>query len=503
MLLRIQPYQCTIEYKPGKDMVFADYLSRSEPSSGENIELDKTIHGITMSENRKIELQDETKKDKELKLLSEQILNGWPENPKDLLKAIRQYWSIRDNLSTEDGMILKGTAILIPRNMRKLILDKIHTGHQGQEKCQLVARDNVFWIGISKDIINLVQSCEVCNKYSNRQQRQPLLQPELPGRPFEKLAADIFQLDGQNFLLLADYFSKMPFVKSLKNMTSQEVINYMQSVFAIHGIPKTLITDNAMQFTSSEFQQFTKDWEFKHTTSSSYYPRSNGLIERTVQTVKSYLKKAKETKQNPQLALLCMRTTPIDHTLPSLAEILFNRQVQTIIPKAIKYDPKSQQIRQRLNERQAQQKKYYDRGTKDLPILANNQEVMHQDPIKNTWSPAVIVEPTQEPRSYLIKTPEGAMLRRNRIHLHQKPRTPSKPHHYSDIDDDVPADTEDKTLSPVKPQTAECHNKENDHDLYATDTTDRHSTPSVTSKMYSKGLSRNGRPIKPPRRFDD
>ncbi len=53
MLLRIQPYQCTIEYKPGKDMIFADYLSRSKPSSGENIELDRTVHGVTMGEEMK------------------------------------------------------------------------------------------------------------------------------------------------------------------------------------------------------------------------------------------------------------------------------------------------------------------------------------------------------------------------------------------------------------------------------------------------------------------
>ncbi len=112
-------------------------------------------------------MQEETKKDKELNLLLQQIMNGWPTNPKDLSKTIRQYWSIRDNLSTEDGLILKGSAILIPKSMRDLILDKIHTGHQGQEKCQLLARDNVFWCGISKDIINMVQSCNVCKKHSN------------------------------------------------------------------------------------------------------------------------------------------------------------------------------------------------------------------------------------------------------------------------------------------------------------------------------------------------
>ncbi len=274
-------------------------------------------------------------------------------------------------------------------------------------------------------------------------------------------------------------------------MTSQEVINYMQSVFAIHGIPKTLITDNAMQFTSQDFQRFTKEWEFKHTTSSPHYPRSNGLIERMVQTVKSCLKKAKETKQNPQLALLCLRTTPIDHTLPSPAEVLFNRQVQTIIPKAIRHDPKWQQIRQRLTERQAKQKAYYDRSTKDLPPLTENQEVMHQDPVTNTWSPAKIVESTQEPRSYLIQTPRGATLRRNRIHLQQTSTWQSHPQlNSTDTVSDSEIDPDNEAFPPKTPQTDKTNNLH-----------DRLASPTVTP-THNKGLSRYGRPIRPPRRFD-
>ena len=195
---------------------------------------------------------------------------------------------MKELLSIDNGLILKGTAILIPKKLHGMILDKIHTGRQGQEKCILHAKDNVFWIGMTGDIIRRVQSCETCNKYGRSQVRQPLLQPGLPNVPFEKLAADIFHLNGHNYLLMTDYFSKMPFVKTLtNNMTSQEVIKYLQSVFAIHGIPLTLVTDNARQFTSAEFKAFVKEWEIQHITSSPYFPQSNGFIERMVQTVKT------------------------------------------------------------------------------------------------------------------------------------------------------------------------------------------------------------------------
>lgn len=81
-------------------------------------------------------------------------MSGWPADPKYLMNTMRQYLSLRGNLSTEDGLILKGTAILTPKSMRNLILDKIHIGHPCQEKYQLTARANVFWFKMGKDILS-------------------------------------------------------------------------------------------------------------------------------------------------------------------------------------------------------------------------------------------------------------------------------------------------------------------------------------------------------------
>ena len=294
MMLRIQQYDVKIQYKPGKEMVFADFLSRNKPTDGAEIELDATVHTIMISKERKNELQEETLKDSVLSHLINVIRNGWPEKIDQIPKPLRPYWSMKDLLSINDGMILKGTAILIPKKLQNMILDKIHNSHQGQEKCLLVAKDNVFWLGMTKEIVQKVKACPTCNKYARSQTNEPLLQPKLPERPFEKLAADLFHLNGQEFLLMTDYYSKMPFVKTLTSTTSAAVINYMQSVFAIHGIPKTLITDNAKQFASTEFNDFTTEWDIEHITSSPYFPKSNGFIERMVQTVKSCLRKSKE-----------------------------------------------------------------------------------------------------------------------------------------------------------------------------------------------------------------
>ena len=82
----------------------------------------------------------------------------------------------------------------------------------------------------------------------------------MPGRPWQKIAADLFEIEGQQFLLIADYYSKIPFVKSMTKITSSACIDYMKSVFAVHGIPDELITDNGQQFVSYELQAFTDAW---------------------------------------------------------------------------------------------------------------------------------------------------------------------------------------------------------------------------------------------------
>ena len=73
----------------------------------------------------------------------------------------------------------------------------------------------------------------------------------------------------------------------------------MKSVFARHGIPRILFTDNGPQFTAKSFKNFTVDWEIQHITSSPLYPQSNGQVERTVQTVKNLLKKARDSQEDP------------------------------------------------------------------------------------------------------------------------------------------------------------------------------------------------------------
>ena len=91
---------------------------------------------------------------------------------------------------------------------------------------------------------------------------------------------------------------------------SSTVIIHAKHLFSKYGIPKVVISDNATEFTADTFKTFSKQWDFKHKTSSPQYPKSNEQIERTIQTIKKSIKKALKGNDDRYLALSAVRTSP-------------------------------------------------------------------------------------------------------------------------------------------------------------------------------------------------
>ena len=106
----------------------------------------------------------------------------------------------------------------------------------------------------------------------------------------------------------------------------------MKDVFARHGVPAELISDNGSQYKSGQFRKFAKEWDFLHNTSSPRYPQSNGLAESSVKTVKMMMKKCLATDQDIQQGLLSIRNTPLACGA-SPAELLMNRQLNDNLPR--------------------------------------------------------------------------------------------------------------------------------------------------------------------------
>ncbi|CAB4006538.1 sec1 family domain-containing 2 [Paramuricea clavata] len=144
--------------------------------------------------------------------------------------------------------------------------------------------------------------------------------------------------------------------------TKTQRIEIVKTLFARHGVPEVVKSDTGPQYSA----EFAKTWGFKHVTSSPLYPQSNGLVERTVRTAKSIVAKARRDYQDPNLAILEHRNTPING-VGSLSRLSIGRRL------------------------------WSTRG--------------------KIWKPAIITSKAETPRSFNIMTEDGAQYRRNRIHL--------------------------------------------------------------------------------------
>ena len=424
--MRLMKYSYNIVHIPGKELYTADTLSRApldKPLSEADQQLNKDLSLYVLSildnlpatekqlENIRLH-QDE---DEICRKLKQFCAEGWPEKH-HVVSPIAPYWQEKAHITVQHGLLMKDSRLLIPSSMRLEILDKIHTGHLGIRKCRERARESVWWPGLNKQIEDMVTTCATCCR-ERKQNAEPMMSLPLPDRPWQKVATDLFYLNGKEYVLLVDYFSRYLEIAPLKNSTSQEVINHLKSFFARHGIPEMVFSDNGPQYSAAEFSKFAEEWGFTHLTSSPRYPQSNGEAERAVKTVKSMLKKCKD----PYLALLTYRSTPI-HNGYSPAELLFGRKVRSTLPLTPdKLNPKWPVLTDILQKESCYKLKATEtynktHRAKELPQLHQGENVW----VTDLKTDATVTRKAEEPRSYIIKT-EKSLLRRNRRQLVASP----------------------------------------------------------------------------------
>ena len=185
------------------------------------------------------------------------------------------------------------------------------------------------------------------------------------------MATDLFIFNGENYVVIVDYYSNFLEVERLKSTTSNAVIQSLKAVFARHGIPDIVMSDNGPQYSSDEFRKFALAWEFKHITTSPRYPSSNGKAESAVKICKTLLKKSQVSKSDLYLALLDHRNTPTEQTNLSPAQRLFGRQTRTLLTLSpTMLQPELlQPVGLKIAAGQAKQAKYYNQTAKPLKAL--------------------------------------------------------------------------------------------------------------------------------------
>ena len=432
LLIRLHQYDVEIKYKPGPEMYLADTLSRAYLQQTDRTPMEIAVESIHManfiplSKQRLTEIQQATASDSTLQLVIQQITVGWPDTMQECPPETHAYYTVRDELTTQDGIVFKGYRCVIPKKLRRDIRQRLHATHTGLQSTLRRARECVYWPGMNSELKDYVSKCETCNMYQSSQPKEPLISHNLPTRPWEKIGCDIFTLGGNDYLCTVDYYSDYFEVDPLNgSKDATAIIKKLKRHFSNHGIPDTVQTDNGPPFNSKQFENFGTQYGFDHTTSSPEYPQSNGKVENAVKIAKSLIKKTQHARGDFYLNLLNWRNTPTEGLGSSPAQRFLGRRTKTDIPVASKLlKPKIiRDVVSKKTKKQAKQSHYYDRNAKPLPPLCEGETVrFKQKRDSKVWQKAQ-VQKAVGIRSYQIITEDGREYRRNRQHLRKSAET--------------------------------------------------------------------------------
>ena len=206
----------------------------------------------------------------------------------------------RQELVEQEGIVYKGHNILIPPRLRSETLRKLHTSHQGIEKTKRLARQCIFWPGMNSQIEDTVSKCSTCLQHRNANHREPLQPHQLPSRPWQRVATDLFDWKGHAHLIVVDYYSRYPEVAELRDSRAKTVIAKTKSFFSRHGIPEEVVSDNGPQYSAREYKEFAEDYGFVHTQSAQGthslvvfmkgpYRRSNNCYRSAAKVIKIHI----------------------------------------------------------------------------------------------------------------------------------------------------------------------------------------------------------------------
>ena len=308
----------------------------------------------------------------------------------------------------EQGCVLRGSRVVIPAEGRKAVMDVLHKGHPGGTKMKALARSFVWWPGMNDDLESIVNECNQCQLTCHSPPQAPLHPWNFPASPWERLHADFAgPFLGQMYLIVVDAFSKWLEVVPLSSATSLNTVDSLRNIFATHGLPKMLVSDNGPQFTSSEFQAFMRNNGIKHICSSPYHPSTNGLAERAVQSFKEHMKcLSGSISQRLAAFLFWYRLTPHSTTGVAPAELLLRRRPIS------KLDLIKPDLSGTVHSKIEAQKRNHD-ATVKLRVFAAKDNVYVKDfPNTKKWIPGKVRE-IRGPLSILVELMDGCVVRRH------------------------------------------------------------------------------------------
>ena len=439
-VLRMQPYKFKVRYQPGPKNI-ADALSRlvtsEDGGSRHSSQAEQYVRFVAVSATpsamttREVEMA--SAEDEELSAIRKCI----DEESWDQL-AYKQYIPCSGELCTIGQLILRGTRIVIPKKLRPRILSLAHEGHLGVVGTKQKLRSRVWWPGMEKDAEKHCKTCYGCQLVSRPNPPEPIRATALPTGPWRDLAVDLLGPlpTGEFILVVVDYYSRYYEVDILRSTVTSKIISSLEEMFARHGLPESLKSDNGPQFIAAEFAEYMEQQGIRHHRVTAKWPQANGEVERQNSSLLKRLQIAHAEKGNwrRQLTTYLAAYRGLSHptTGVSPAELLFYRKMLTKLPELSDVHVE-QEVRDRDSEQKSKSKTYADtrRGASYSEVLPGDQVLVQQekrDKLSTRFDPNPYTVLSKHGNSLVVQSKEGVQYSRNTSHtkkLLQNSDTPS------------------------------------------------------------------------------
>lgn len=370
-IMRLQSYKYRVVYQPGKNNI-ADPLSRlckipkELPPTQDHI-----LHNI-VEYTRPVavslkEIMESSLEDKEIQKVKEGIYNDkWHED-------VNLYKIFQSELCFYEGILLRGTRIVIPTKLRPRVLNAAHEGHPGIVAMKGRLRTKVWWPKYDRDAEKVVKSCKGCTLVSAPNPPNPLKRRELPQEPWVDIAIDLMGPlpSGDYLLVVVDYFSRYKEIKISRTISSIDMISLLSEIFSRLGYPASITADNGKQFCSEVFKSFCVERNITLFNTVPYWPQQNGEVERQNRDILKRLKisqaEKKDWKESLQEYMIMYNSTPHSVTGMTPSELFFKRKFRDKIPMISDTEQQRDQVievRDRDQEMKEKGKIYADRKRK-------------------------------------------------------------------------------------------------------------------------------------------
>ncbi|XP_065094887.1 uncharacterized protein K02A2.6-like [Ochlerotatus camptorhynchus] len=311
-----------------------------------------------------------TASDPELQKLIEFITNdSW--NQGDL----KEYMPFRLEFSYVNNLVMRGTKLVIPKGLRSRMCQLAHEGHPGQSMMKRRLRERCWWPVIDKDAIKTCETCEGCQLVQTSNPPEPMMRRILPEKPWVDVAIDFLgpMPTGEYLLVIVDYFSRYMEIEVMQRITAQETIKRLKRIFRTWGPPRTITLDNAKQFVSTEFEDFSRNIGVHLNHTSPYWPQANGEVQRQNRSLLKRMKIAHalydDWKVELDSFLELYNNTPHTITGKAPSELLQGRKLRSKLPQIEDFEttPPSSDFRDRDFEKKMLQKEREDTRRRAKP----------------------------------------------------------------------------------------------------------------------------------------